>query len=237
MAPGANFRGATFRGADLTKADFSWADLCGADFTGATLDKVDFEGAKFDNDTKLPAGAAPPKMVWKGTGSRPGLQAAKATAAGTMTFETFVENLEKKVEAGRMQKAAKMLKAERFQLFADVKADSLVGVVKSQTSKDLVYSCRLASDGQFGCGTQNLKPCGGLQGALCKHLLVLIVGLAKAGQIDPATVYAWADASQGYQPTLDKDAMSETFLKYKGAEAGEIDWRPTETIPEDFYAM
>jgi hypothetical protein len=29
------------------------------------------------------------------------------------------------------------------------------------------------------------------------------------------------------------DAMSETLLKYG---AGEIDWRPQETLPEDFYA-
>jgi hypothetical protein len=76
-----------------------------------------------------------------------------------------------------------------------------------------------------------------LRGALCKHILVLIVGLTKAGQLDPATVNAWVDASKIQSPALDKDLMSETFLRFKGAEAGEIDWRPTETIPEDFYAM
>jgi hypothetical protein len=31
--------------------------------------------------------------------------------------------------------------------------------------------------------------------------------------------------------------MSATFIRYKGAEAGEVDWRPTETIPEDYYAF
>ena len=31
--------------------------------------------------------------------------------------------------------------------------------------------------------------------------------------------------------------MSAIFLRYKGAEAGEIDWRPTETIPEDYYSL
>jgi uncharacterized protein YjbI with pentapeptide repeats len=233
-----NCQKANFRNANLTKADFTDADVCGADFTGATLDKADFEGAKFDQDTKFPDGVAlPAKMVWKGIGSRPGLTAVAAAAPGTMDFDTFFKNLDAKVEAGRMKKATSMLKAERFSLFADVSDASLVGVVKSQTNPDLVYSCRLAADGRFGCGTQNLKPCGGLQGALCKHLLVLVVGLARAGKIDPATAYAWADASAAHQPALDKDALSETFLKYKGAEAGEIDWRPTETIPEDFYAM
>jgi uncharacterized protein YjbI with pentapeptide repeats len=233
-----NLQKVNFRDADLTKADLTGCDLCGADFTGATLTKADLEDAKFDNDTKFPAGFnLPKKLIWKGTGSRPGQRAVKVAAVGSMDFDTFFKNLSKKVEYARMQKATAMLKAERFQLFADVTDASLVGVVKSQTNKDLVYSCRLASDGQFGCGTQNLKPCGGLQGALCKHLLVLVVGLAKAGKIDPATVYAWADASGGNSPMLDKDAMSETFLKYKGAEAGTVDWRPTETIPEDYYAM
>jgi hypothetical protein len=136
-----------------------------------------------------------------------------------------------------LDKALKMLKADRFKLFVEVKDDSVVGVVNSQTDKDLVYACRLADDGSFGCGTQNLKPCGGLQGSLCKHLLVLIVGLAKAGTLDPAKAYDWAETSRAQKPTLDKEAMSETFLRYKGAEAGEVDWRPTETIPEDYYAL
>jgi hypothetical protein len=30
--------------------------------------------------------------------------------------------------------------------------------------------------------------------------------------------------------------LSDTLLMYRGAEAGEIDWRPTETIPEDYFA-
>jgi hypothetical protein len=40
-----------------------------------------------------------------------------------------------------------------------------------------------------------------------------------------------------HKPAIDEEANSAIFLRYKGAEAGEVDWRPTETIPEDFYAM
>jgi hypothetical protein len=39
---------------------------------------------------------------------------------------------------------------------------------------------------------------------------------------------------------LDRDVMSTTFLRYKGykgAEAGGVDWRPAETIPEDYYTL
>ena len=76
-----------------------------------------------------------------------------------------------------------------------------------------------------------------MRGTLCKHLLLLIVGLAKAGDLDPNTIDTWVLSSRGQKPAIDKDSASETFLRYKGAEAGEVDWRPTETIPEDYYAM
>lgn len=154
-----------------------------------------------------------------------------------LDFSGLMKRLEQVTDSAKLDKATKMLQAEKFRLYAKVEPDHLVGVVKSQTNPDLVYSCRLARDGTYGCGTQNLRACGGLQGSPCKHLLVLIVGLAKAGDLDPTDARDWTLATRGKQPVFDKDALSETFLKYKGAEAGEIDWRPTETIPEDFYAM
>ena len=66
---------------------------------------------------------------------------------------------------------------------------------------------------------------------------MLIVGLAKAGQLDPATVENWLSASRSRKSVLDAKALTETFLRYESAQTGEIDWRPTETIPEDFYAL
>jgi hypothetical protein len=152
-------------------------------------------------------------------------------------FGGFMSRLQRVTEAGKLEKATAMLQAERFRLYARVHADHLVGVVKSQTNPGLVYSCRIGSDGKYACCTQNLNVCGGLRGAPCKHLLVLLVGLAQAGELDPSTAHAWTQATRGQKAELDKDAMTATFLNYKGAEAGEIDWRPTETIPEDFYAL
>jgi hypothetical protein len=235
----ASFRRCNFQKADLSNSDFSFSDLGGADFTGAKLADVEFFRTKFDEKTVFPPGFTVPEgLEWKGVGLRPGTPPpVPPPKTGTLDFDSFLQNLNNKVELARMQKAGSMLKAERFQLFAEVKDDSIVGVVKSQSSADLVYSCRLASDGGFSCCTQNLRPCGGLRGALCKHLLVLIVGLAKAGQLDSATVDHWIDLSRSQKPAIDEDAMSATFLRYKGAEAGEVDWRPTETIPEDFYTM
>jgi hypothetical protein len=174
-------------------------------------------------------------------GSGPRAGAATATPAKppveTIDFATLMERLPRTVNSSSLAKALQMLKADRFQLYAEVKDAFLVGVVKSQTNPELVYSCQLGADGAFSCCTQNLRACGGLHGKLCKHLLVLLVGLAKTGKLEPVIAERWAQASRKQRPVLDKDVMSETFLRYKGAEAGEVDWRPTETIPEDYYAL
>lgn len=149
----------------------------------------------------------------------------------------LIEQLDEATGDGRMAKVTSMLKADRFQLFSEVDDARIQGVVKSQTDPSLFYACRLDKAGNYMCCTQNLNVCGGLRGKPCKHLLVLMIGLAKAGEVDPAVVSKWAKATAGKKAVLDRDEMSATFVRYKGAEAGEIDWRPTETIPEDYYAL
>ena len=145
--------------------------------------------------------------------------------------------LELRADKSKIDKATKMLKAERFKLFNDITDTHLAGVIKSQTDPELVYACRIESDGQYACCTQNLNICGGLRGSICKHLLVLIIGLVKAGELDPGAIDAWVAKTHDTKPELNKETMGEIFIKYKGAEAGEVDWRPTETLPEDYYAL
>lgn len=163
--------------------------------------------------------------------------AKPAGSSGKIDLPGFISKLTANTDASRMQKVTKMLRADRFQLFAEVNADQFTGVVKSQTDADLVYACRLTKSGEFFCCTQNLAHCGGLRGALCKHLLVLTIGLAQSGQLDPNLANAWSLLSRQKKPVLDSDAATATFVRYKGAQAGEVDWRPTETIPEDYYAL
>lgn len=139
-------------------------------------------------------------------------------------------------DSARLAKALAMLKKEGFQLFHEVASDAIAGVVRSQSGDDLVYACRLAANGDVCCCTQNLNVCGGLRGEACKHLLVLLIGLAQAGAVDAATVDRWLAAGLQRKPVLDRDLMAEVFLRYHGATAGELDWRPTTTLPEDFLA-
>jgi uncharacterized protein YjbI with pentapeptide repeats len=238
---GMSCQGAKFHNADLSGASFDDVGLEGADLSSANLRGATFERTRYDSSTRLPPGAPPEGLVWVGQGEQPRLhqdQTVKPNAEPeAMDIDTFMRRLRASVDEGRLDNALTMLRAERFQLFAEVTAEHLVGVVKSQSTASRVYSCRLDSGGSFSCCTQNLRPCGGLQGAVCKHLLVLVVGLVKSGQADPTALERWVSASRKQRPVLDRDVMSATFLRYKGAEAGEVDWRPTETIPEDYYSL
>jgi len=97
-----------------------------------------------------------------------------------------------------------MLKRSGFQLYSDITGEHLAGVVKSQTDAELVYACRLDAAGNYACCTQNLNICGGLRGSICKHLLVLIIGLVKAGELDPRTIDQWIAKSHFGKPVLDQ---------------------------------
>lgn len=231
-----NLRDATLTGADLSKAQLYHASLSNVDLSTCKIDKTEFGSASYDEKTKFPANFAQTvQLNWRGKGPDP----FKATMK-TITvpdFDSFMHYLKSNYDENRIKNVIKMLKKDTFQLFADVTKSGVTGVVKSQRDPDLFYACSLRSDGNFCCGTQNLRACGGLKGALCKHLLVLLIGLTKGGQIDQSICLRWVLESLQEYPELDKDKVSEIFLKYKAADTGKIDWRPTETIPEDYYAF
>ncbi len=227
--------------ADLTGANLRRADLRGVDLKTAKLVNAQFDGATYDEATSLPDPfPAWSKLTWRGEkDSDPYKQMMKDKILTTTVgdFDEFMMHLQQQCDQSRLDKVFQMLKKERFKLFSEVSDKNVLGIVKSQTDPDLVYACRLADNGSFTCCTQNLKACGGLRGALCKHLLVLIIGLAKAKQVDLSAVVRWILASTLEKPVIDKLMLTEVFLRYKGSEAGELDWRPTETIPEDYYAF
>jgi hypothetical protein len=70
----------------------------------------------------------------------------------------------------------------------------------------------------------------------CKHVFLLIMVLCKSDRMEAKTAFDWLVASGKHKPgKIDKDLMTKTFLRHKGAEEGNIDWRPMETVPEDYY--
>jgi Pentapeptide repeats (8 copies) len=232
-----NFRKANLRNARLVKADLRRTCLCGAELSGAVLADAQLDGAQYDESTRFPEGFRLTQgMRWVGKGLNPHLPNAADKPATPIDMETFLDWLRLHVGEARLGKAMKLLKRNRFTLFTQVKDDTMIGVVRSHATPGLVYACRLASAGRFGCCTHYLHSCSQQGGKMCHHVLVLLVGLAQSGQIDLARVAGWVEDSVYMHPDVNREDMSEVLLRYKGAEACEIDWRPTETIPEDFYA-
>jgi uncharacterized protein YjbI with pentapeptide repeats len=234
------FLRAKFAKADLTRANFLNADLTAADFTDAILTDVNLTGAAFDNSTKWPVGfVVPGEARWTGKGTDPRL-VGKGKNAAARDINGLMARLHATIDEKRMGRVLDMLRKERNQIFSEVEPTLVRGIVRSQRDIDTVYSCVLTDDGTYSCCTPDMAQCMGLSDEPCKHLLVLVIGLARAGQLDPTTADAWVVAAGKKNPRWNKTVqnhMADSLLKYKGAVAGEIDWRPTETIPEDFYAM
>jgi hypothetical protein len=237
---GGMFFGASFADADLTGADLSDANLGKADLTGAALAGATLDRASFDLRTAWPSGfVIPSEVLFIGQGTDPRLS-GKGKHAVAADVNGLVARLNAIIDPKRMKRTMDMLKSGRNQLFAEVEPDHVRGIVRSQREEDLVYSCVLTDNGTYACCTPDLNLCMGLRGEPCKHILVLVIGLARAGRLDPATVDRWLVSAKGKNHRWNqttKNHVSDTLLRYKGVQAGEVDWRPTETIPEDFYAM
>lgn len=234
---GARLAEAKLIGADLRDANLTGADISGSDLTGANLDGAKLVDMTFDQHTVWPEGfQVPDGARWKPDPKFDG----EGTDAVAANVDALFTRLHQTFDANRITRTREMLRAGTNQLFAEVAPDGVRGVVKSQREPDLVYSCLLREDGVYCCGTPDLTECLGLRGEPCKHILVLILGLAKAGELAPQVADKWIVASRGRKHLWNvnlREEVGDTLLKYKGAQAGEIDWRPTETIPEDFYAM
>src|SRR5262249_42686098 len=137
-----------------------------------------------------------------------------ASSATAENITELIEEFKREFEDGSIENALKMLKKDRFQLSCAISDQEVIGVIRSQTDKTLVYACTLSNEGKFSCCTQNLRPCGGLRGQLCKHILLLIIGLVSNERLDSTTALRWALLSLFEEPKLDKTKMSQCFVDY-----------------------
>src|SRR5206468_1399557 len=105
------------------------ADLCGADLSTARLEKACLMGAKYDEQTRFPPGSQHllPEMTWAGTATRPPLAGAVSQPTQPQDLAAFLKRLQMHVNPARLKKALEMLKADRFQLYAQAGDEALIG--------------------------------------------------------------------------------------------------------------
>ncbi|MEM6470012.1 MAG: hypothetical protein AAF802_10695 [Planctomycetota bacterium] len=159
------------------------------------------------------------------------------TKSDELSFPGFMGNLYGVIDKKKIQRAMKMLQSSSFQLYSILDDQHLVGIVRSQTRDDTTYVPYVDASGRYGCVTTDLDECMGLQGSPCKHLMVLVMGLVRSGEFDAGQAWSWIRKIGKQKPKADPEFTTEILLQYKGVEAGEVDWRPTETTPEDYYML
>jgi hypothetical protein len=96
--------------------------------------------------------------------------------------------------------------------FVELYAGRLQGVVSSGSDEERVYvSYFEAGTGNFYCSTNNNRPCGGLRGSPCKHLIELInEGVLQYG---PARVVAYLGLQQAEPDKVKTGAELVRFIK------------------------
>ncbi|MCK5889371.1 MAG: hypothetical protein KAG19_05455 [Methylococcales bacterium] len=162
--------------------------------------------------------------------------AFNCSASKTSNFPTLVLQLRNVVNANKLDRAIKMLQEESYNLYTDITDDEVAGIVQSQTNVGY-YAPWINKEGQYACCDEEISGCFGLGGQLCKHILVLLLGLAHQGEISVEQALEWATTAKPKKPSKNEDKSAFMLLRYKGVKTGQVDWRPTETIPEDFYLM
>jgi len=225
---------ADLRGANLARASLQAATVCDADLTDADLTGTLASATRYNAGTAFPAGYLP-EDGWVFVG--PGLPPGDDPTCPALDFDALLARLPEVVPSARVRGALALLREERLQLFADTEATHATGVVRSRGNPRRVFTCRLTAEGCFGCGSARLWSCSSQKGAVCVHLLSLVLGLVRAGRLDAGRAFLWLRRSGRRTPVVDRPALVGTLLKYKGVQAGAVDWRPTETVPEDYYAL
>lgn len=115
----------------------------------------------------------------------------------------FIKSLEHSLNSmvyGKVDKAISMFKRERNLLYITRESDAISAVIKSQSHPyELEYAIKLNSDGSFFCGTQNLRPCGGLRGQICKHIILALIAVIKSKEATPNELIEWVKKSDFFE--------------------------------------
>ena len=168
----------------------------------------------------------------------------------TQEINQFIYKFKRIGKSARVDKAKTMLTKTKYNLMVIEGENEIHGVMKSQTNPNLLYAVKLTADGNFLCGTQNLRRCGGLRGAgPCKHLYLLALALLKSGSAPQkiTKLYETAVNKSVKISSPEKQEMEHIFQEYAARMSGdyqesadsedEIEWREIETDPEDYMAL
>lgn len=125
----------------------------------------------------------------------------------------------------KVQHAANARKVKKVP-FVEIHAGRVAGVVSSGSDASRVYVSFIdAGTTNYYCSTNNNRPCGGLRGGPCKHILsmldeaVLQFGADKVArglelEVDPTTIVSSGDIMRHVSGSKTKEEASVVFSRF-----------------------
>lgn len=160
--------------------------------------------------------------------------------------DSFIRTFSDYGDSAKISKAKRMLRKTNYNLMVVEKDYEIYGVIKSQTNPNLLYAVTLDSKGNYFCGTQNLRRCGGLRNGPCKHMYLLALVLINSGSdYDKISMLFRNIVNRNTTVGVsEKEQMENIFIDYANrtsseyleatSSTDEIEWREIDTDPEDY---
>jgi uncharacterized protein YjbI with pentapeptide repeats len=236
---GADLHGATLyqtnlNGAILAGANLRQADLRGAQMETAQLAGADLTAAEYDRTTRFPPDFLPDRagMLRRLVAVMP--PPAEHSPPEANDLDLLQQQIAQ--DLGSPEADVLFILAEHGYgvLATEVQPWRVSGVVIEPGNSDRLYCCRLTSAGNFVCGTDKLVLCGRRRRGYCGHLALLLLTLVQRDQLDPQTAIDWLHRRYSPQPRPDRQTLAAILDRFTPTPP---DYRPTETLPEDYYAL
>jgi uncharacterized protein YjbI with pentapeptide repeats len=223
---GSDWRGANLKRANLKKADVKGVRFQAADLTDAILDGVVAGNTQYDDSTLFPDGFKP-GQGWVSTSGDPN--------EGVENFDALMGALAGLIGHNRSSPLYALNNAHVVPLWSEGDEDGVRGVVPESAKSTTFRACRLTSAGAHECCKQDFTLCTDAGKGMCQHVLVLLLDLARRERIALADALRWARLSLAHDRSADPEILARVFASY--AESTQTDYRPNETLPEDYYAL
>nr|MDO8119379.1 hypothetical protein [Candidatus Sigynarchaeota archaeon] len=138
----------------------------------------------------------------------------------------------------KIARAFKMIANEKNVMVVHREWEKIMGVVRSQrTPTKVQYATQLDSDGNYWCYSNDIEPCKGMDGTICKHILLTLIGVVKEDLIPMEEIRGWLKKAVFKKPGDDVERARWIFDNYQLLKVENVEWRPIELMPEDFMGL
>jgi len=138
----------------------------------------------------------------------------------------------------KVARAIDMLRSQQNMLHIKSSDHAVNAIVKSQTDEDIEYATCIGEDGRYYCVSNTLDACLGMQGTICKHIILTVLAAAKDGRVPREVLSSWIQATLDNEAVIDPDEATTMFCECKNGplELGK-GWRDVTILPEDLVAF